>query len=260
VTDGGPGVAEPLLVVRDLRKSYGGVRAVESVAFQVQPGSLTGMIGPNGAGKSTVLGMIAGSIRPDGGTIFIAGGETTGLPPYRVGARGVIRTFQTASVFPRLTVLENLVLGARPGIGEGMLGALLRRRSWLHQEQSLARRGRALLEQLGLSQDEDRYAGELSGGERRLVEIGRAMMAEPMLLLLDEPMAGVNRTLGLTIERLLAELCASGMTILMVEHELNVVERLCSSVIVLVRGRVLLEGEMSEIRKSDEVRRAYLVG
>jgi ABC-type branched-subunit amino acid transport system ATPase component len=98
------------------------------------------------------------------------------LPPYRVAERGVIRTFQTASVFPRLTVLENLVLGARPGIGEGMLGALLRRRSWLHQEQSLARRGRALLEHLGLSQDEDRYAGELSGGERRLVEIGRALM------------------------------------------------------------------------------------
>ncbi len=251
---------EPLLLLRDLRRSYGGVRAVESVSFEVQQGSLTGIIGPNGAGKSTVLGMIAGSIRPDGGTIRIAGAETTGLPPYRVAQQGVLRTFQTASVFPRLTVLENLMLGARPGRGESIVGALCRRRSWRHEEQRVARRGRALLDSLGLSQDEDRYAAELSGGQRRLVEIGRALMAQPRLLLLDEPMAGVNRAVGLKIERLLAQLAARGMTILMIEHELDVVERICGSVIVMARGTVLLEGKMAEIRDSEQVRRAYLAG
>jgi neutral amino acid transport system ATP-binding protein len=260
VTRGERSVPEPLLVVRDLRRSYGGVRAVESVSFDVQRGSLTGIIGPNGAGKSTVLGMIAGSIRPDGGTIRVAGAEMTGSPSYRVAQRGVIRTFQTASVFPRLTVLENLLLGAGPGRGESIVGALVRRRAWRREEQQLIHQGRALLESLGLARHEDLYAGELSGGERRLVEIARALMAQPRLLLLDEPMAGVNRTVGLTIERLLARLSADGMTLLMIEHELDVVERICNSVIVMVRGRVLLEGNMAEIRDSEQVRRAYLVG
>ncbi len=260
MTRPGNSAPEPLLVVQDLRRSYGGVRAVESVSFSVQPGSVTGIIGPNGAGKSTVLGMIAGSVRPDGGTIRVAGVQTAGLPPYRVAQRGVIRTFQTASVFPRLTVLENLLLGARPGGGESITGALFARRSWRREEQRLAGRGRALLESLGLRRHEDLYAEELSGGERRLVELARALMAEPTLLLLDEPMAGVNRTVGVTIERLLARLAAGGMTLLMVEHELDVVERICDSVIVMARGRILLEGNMAEIRGSDQVRRAYLVG
>ena len=257
--DGGsaPG---PFLVVRDLRRSFGGVRAVESVSFSVPRGSLTGIIGPNGAGKSTVLGMIAGSVRPDAGTIWVAGAQTAGLPPYRVAQRGVIRTFQTASVFPRLTVLENLLLGARPGRGESVTGALLLRRSWRREEQRLVQRARALLDGLGLRRHDDLYAEELSGGERRLVEIARALMAEPRLLLLDEPMAGVNRTVGLEIERLLARLSADGMTIVMVEHELDVVERICDSVIVMARGRVLLEGNMAEIRENEQVRRAYLVG
>ena len=251
---------EPLLAVRDLRRSYGGVRAVESVSFSVGHGSVTGLIGPNGAGKSTVLGMIAGSDRPDGGTIRVAGDETSGLPPYRVAQRGVIRTFQTASVFPRMTVLENLLLGAPPGGGESITGALFARRSWRREEQRLVQRARALLESVGLGRHEDLYAQELSGGERRLLEIGRALMAQPRLLLLDEPMAGVNRTVGLEIERLLAGLSADGMTILMVEHELDVVERICDRVVVMARGTVLLEGSMAEIRGSEQVRRAYLVG
>jgi ABC-type branched-subunit amino acid transport system ATPase component len=253
-------VPEPLLAVRDLRRSYGGVRAVDSVSFDVPQGSLTGIIGPNGAGKSTLLGLIAGSIRPDGGTVRVAGADTTGLPPYRVAQRGVIRTFQTASVFPRLTVMENLLLGARPGRGESIIGALARRRAWRRDEEQLVQQGRALLESLGLRRHEDLYAGELSGGERRLVEIARALMAQPRLLLLDEPMAGVNRVVGLEIERLLARLSADGMTLLMVEHELDVVERICTSVIVMARGRVLLEGNMAEIRDSEQVRQAYLVG
>jgi ABC-type branched-subunit amino acid transport system ATPase component len=254
------GERDPLLMVRDLRRSYGGVRAVESVSFDVREGSLTGIIGPNGAGKSTVLGMIAGSIRPDAGTVRMAGTDMTRLPPYRVAQRGVIRTFQTASVFPRLTVLENLLLGAGPGRGESIVGALVRRRAWRGEEQQLVRRARALLSSLGLRRHEDLYAGELSGGERRLVEIARALMGKPRLLLLDEPMAGVSRTVGLEIERLLARLSADGMTLLMIEHELDVVERICTSVIVMARGKVLLEGNMAEIRASEQVRRAYLVG
>jgi ABC-type branched-subunit amino acid transport system ATPase component len=251
---------EPLLSVRDLARSYGGVHAVDGVSFNVPRGSLTGMIGPNGAGKSTVLGMIAGAIRPDRGSIQLEGQEIAGLPAYKTSHRGVIRTFQAASVFPRMTVVENLLLGVPPWYGERVGSALVRRRRWRREERAQVDRAHALLERLGLWSLGDAYAGELSGGQKRLVEIGRAMMSQPKLLLLDEPMAGVSRTLAPTIEALIAELRDEGITVLLIEHELALVERLCSPVIVLAQGRVLMQGEMDEARANAEVRRAYLVG
>ncbi|HLY49754.1 MAG TPA: ABC transporter ATP-binding protein [Solirubrobacteraceae bacterium] len=249
-----------LLSVRDLARSYGGVHAVNGVSFDIPRGSLTGMIGPNGAGKSTVLGMIAGAIRPDRGSILLEGQEIAGLPAHKASRRGVIRTFQAASVFPRMTVVENLLLGVPPWDGERLTGALVRRRRWRGEERNQIDRARSLLERLGLWSLGDAYAGELSGGQKRLVEIGRAMMSRPKLLLLDEPMAGVSRTLAPTIEALIAELRDEGMTVLLIEHELALVERLCSPVIVLGQGRVLMQGKMDEARANPEVRRAYLVG
>ena len=251
---------DALLAVETLAKSYGGVHAVAGVSFDVPRGSLTGMIGPNGAGKSTVLGMIAGAIRPDRGSILLEGQQIAGLPSYKTARRGVIRTFQAASVFPRLTVVENLLLGVPPWRGERIAAALFGRRRWRREERVQVARAYELLDRLGLSSLAEAYAGELSGGQKRLVEIGRTMMARPKLLLLDEPMAGVSRTLAPVIEALIAELREEGMTVVLIEHELALVERLCSPVIVLAQGRVLMQGEMAEARANPEVRKAYLVG
>lgn len=251
---------DALVVVDDVAKSYGGVHAVDGASFQVPRGSLTGMIGPNGAGKSTVLGMIAGAIAPDRGSIKLDGQEIAGLPSYRTARRGVTRTFQAASVFPRLTVLENLLLGVPPWHGETIPAALFKRRRWQREESDQVQRARDLLARLGISAMADTFAGQLSGGQKRLVEIGRAMMSRPKLLLLDEPMAGVSRTLAPVIESLIADLRNEGMTVVLIEHELALVERLCSPVIVLAQGRVLMQGEMHEARANAEVRRAYLVG
>jgi ABC-type branched-subunit amino acid transport system ATPase component len=249
-----------LLAVENLAKSYGGVHAVDGVSFEIPRGSLTGMIGPNGAGKSTVLGMIAGAIKPDRGSIRLGGDQIAGLAAHRTARRGVIRTFQAASVFPRLTVLENLLLGTPPWRGERISSALFLRRRWRREQQVQLRRAFDLVDRLGLAPVADAFAGDLSGGQKRLVELGRAMMAKPRLLLLDEPMAGVSKTLGPTIESLIAGLREQGMSVLLIEHELGVVERLCSPVIVMAQGRVLMQGEMEECRADPEVRRAYLVG
>jgi len=249
-----------MLVVNDLARAYGGVRAVDGVSFSVPAGSMAGLIGPNGAGKSTVLGMIAGAIRPDRGEILLAGEGIAGWSPVSVARRGVIRTFQTASVFARMTVLENVLLGVPPWHGERLRSAFVGRSAWRREEAAQVKQARELLERLDLGAHADAYAGELSGGQKRLVEIGRAMMAQPRLLLLDEPMAGVSRTLAAPIEALIEELRDGGMTVVLVEHELGLVERLCSPVIVLAQGRVLMQGEMAQLRADPEVRRAYLVG
>lgn len=248
------------LAVHGLAKHYGGVHAVDGVSFEIPSGSLTGMIGPNGAGKSTVLGMIAGAIKPDHGSVRLDGHDIAGLRSHRSARRGVIRTFQAASVFPQMTVLENLLLGAPPWSGERIYSSVFLRGRWRREERDQVAQAAALLERLELQRHADTYAGELSGGQKRLVELGRVMMARPSLLLLDEPMAGVSRTLVPVIEELIAELRDSGLTVLLVEHELAVVERLCSPVIVLAQGRVLVQGEMSEVRAHPDVRRAYLVG
>ncbi len=251
----------PLLEVRELRRSFGGVRAVDGISFQVDPGTITGLIGPNGAGKSTALGVIAGAIAPSGGTVRFDGEGVTGWSPMRLARRGLIRTFQISSEFARLTLLENLLVGSRMHVGESLLGALvLGPRAWRGRERELVRRARELLLRFQLAEKEDEYAGNLSGGQKRLLEIMRGLMAEPKLLLLDEPMAGVNPTLTRTIEGHLEQLRDDGLTMLMIEHELAVVERLCRRVIVMAQAKVISEGTMETVRKDQEVLDAYLVG
>lgn len=262
---GGPGQppageAGALLEAQGLRRDFGGVRAVDEVSFSVASGTITGIIGPNGAGKSTVLGMVAGEVRPDRGAIRFDGRDLVGVPPHKVARAGIIRTFQLASVFSHLTVFENLLMGDYAPHVESLWASLAGRRVWRKRERDRIDRAHQFLKQFDMAGVADMYGEELSGGQKRLVEIMRALMASARLLLLDEPMAGVNRTMGARIEEILIQLRSQGMTVLMIEHELEVVERLCDPVIVMARGRVLHQGTMEEIRRNHDVQKAYLVG
>ncbi|HVA91167.1 MAG TPA: ABC transporter ATP-binding protein [Chloroflexota bacterium] len=256
----GPSPGAPLLRVSNLRRSYGGVHAVDGASFEVRPGTITGLIGPNGAGKSTAIGMIAGAIVPSDGIIEFAERQVTRDPAYQMARRGLTRTFQLSSEFAKLTVLENLLIGAPGQRGESLWGALLGKRYWRRQERALVEQARDLLGRFAMTEKEEEYAGNLSGGQKRLVEIMRALMARPRLLLLDEPMAGVNPTLAGRIAGYLEELRDGGLTMLMVEHELAHVDRLCNPVIVMAQGKVLAEGTMAELRARRDVVDAYLVG
>ena len=250
----------PLLAVRDLSRDFGGVRAVDKFSFELPPGTATGLIGPNGAGKSTALKLIAGALAPDTGQVVVGAVNVAGWAPHKVSRLGVIRTFQHTSEFARLTVLENLLAAAPGQPGDSFGGSLLGRRHWRPRQRELLAQAAALLADFQLTELADEYAGRLSGGQRRLVEIMRALMARPKILLLDEPMAGVNPTLRLTIEEHLRRLRDGGLTMLMVEHELSSVERVCDSVIVIAQGKVLATGTMAELRSNKEVVDAYLVG
>jgi neutral amino acid transport system ATP-binding protein len=252
--------AEAMLTVRDLYRHFGGVLAVNGTSFAVPPGQITGLIGPNGAGKSTVLNIIAGAVRLDAGTITYRGHDITGQPSYQVARRGIIRTFQVAAEFAALTVLENLLVAAQLQRGERLWQAALGKRYWKQQERANVERARQLLARFDMSAKEDEYAGNLSGGQKRLLELMRGLMAEPALLLLDEPMAGVNPSLARRIERHLLDLCGEGLTMLMIEHELAVVERLCDPVVVMAQGRVISQGTMASVRADQEVLDAYLIG
>ena len=251
---------DELLSVDELHRDFGGVRAVNGVSFGVRAGGITGLIGPNGAGKSTVLTMIGGSLKPTAGSIKLRTEELAGMPPHQIARRGVIRTFQISSEFAMLTVLENLLVAAPHQHGETLWRALFRRRAWRKEETLSLKKARDLLSRFGMADKEDEYAGNLSGGQKRLLELGRALMAEPVLLLLDEPMAGVNPSLARRIEDHLLELRDEGLTMLMVEHELGVVERLCDPVVVMAQGKVIFQGSMEQVRANEGVLDAYLAG
>jgi len=221
---------------------------------------LTGLIGPNGAGKSTLLAILAGTLRASSGTVIYQGQDITGRPAFRRARLGLVRTFQLASEFKRLTVLENLLTAVPSNRGDTLRGAIAGRRYWKGDEAAAIARARAVLDRFGLEGIANSYAGDLSGGQRRLVEIMRALMAEPSMLLLDEPMAGVHPNLARRIGNELVALCQEGMTILMVEHELAIMDEFCDPVAVMAEGAVLAEGTMAQLRRRSEVVEAYLVG
>ena len=265
VSQPGPASADPgpspvVLRAAGLTRDFGGVRAVSDVSLAVRRGTLTGLIGPNGAGKSTLLAMLAGTLHPTAGTISYLGQDITARPAYRRARIGLVRTFQLASEFRRLTVLENL-LSAVPGhSGDSLAGAIRGRRYWGSDELAAIDRAQALLRRFGLLDMASQYAGDLSGGQRRLVEIMRALMTAPTMLLLDEPMAGVHPALARRIGQELTALCQEGMTVLMVEHELAIMDEFCDPVVVMADGAVLAEGTMADLRARSEVVEAYLVG
>lgn len=244
----------------ELTRHFNGVPAVAGVSFPLVNGRLTGLIGPNGAGKSTTLAMLAGTLPVSSGSIRYLGQDITAMPAYKRARRGLVRTFQLASEFKRLTVLENLLSAVPSQPGDSMRGALLGRRYWSAGEEQAIAEATTMLERFDLTKYANHYAGDLSGGQRRLVEIMRALMAGPTVLLLDEPMAGVHPHLAREIGHQLVALCEEGMTILMVEHELSIMDEFCDPVVVMAEGAVLAQGTMGELRNRSEVVEAYLVG
>lgn len=250
-----------ILDIANLSKAFGGLRAVDHCSLRVRRGRITGLIGPNGAGKTTVFNLVTGFVRADGGRILLRDEEITGLPPHEIFRRGICRTFQIPREFRGMTVLENLMLVPPDQVGEGLWGpwfipALVRRQEGRNRDKALK-----VLEFVGLIELKDEYAGSLSGGQKKLLELARAMMADPELLLLDEPGAGVNPTLMKAlvsyIQRLVEE---RGVTVLLIEHDMDLVMTLCDPIIVMAEGRFLLEGPPETIRKDPRVLEAYLGG
>lgn len=249
-----------LLAAKDVHRHFEGVRAVDGVSIEVPPGKITGLIGPNGAGKSTFLAVLAGTLPSSGGSVMFDGRDITHLPAYARARRGLVRTFQLPSEFARLTVLENLLVAAPHNRGDSLWGALRGKGYWMGDERRLVEQARGLLKRFGMTAKESDYAGTMSGGQKRLIEIMRALMLGPRLLLLDEPMSGVHPSIIEEIQHYLQELRKEGLTILMVEHELHLVERLCDSVVVMAQGKVIGSGTMASLRQQPEIVDAYLVG
>jgi ABC-type branched-subunit amino acid transport system ATPase component len=229
----------PVLVVDGVRKSFGGVTAVSGVSFALEPGRIYGLIGPNGSGKTTLFNCITGIERLDAGRVTLAGQRIDGLKPWQIARRGVGRTFQVIRVFPELTALENLLVVTRGARAEA------------------ERRGRELLEFVRLSQLADEYAGNLSYGQQKLVEFVRMLMTDPTLILLDEPAAGVNRTLLNDLLEAVTRLRDAGKTVLLVEHDMKVVMGLCETVFVLDHGEKIAEGPPGAIQADERVIEAY---
>jgi len=247
-----------LLDVRAVTRSFYGVAALRGVTLAVEPSRITGLIGPNGAGKTTLFNCVSGLVPPDAGRIVFDNTDITGARPDVIAQRGLVRTFQIARGFPRLTVLEHLLLHGQAQPGEKLSVALLRTAAMQKREATLYARAIEVARRLDLTRVLANTAAELSGGQKKLLEIGRALMAEPKMLLLDEPIAGVNPTLARAIGERLRELAADGITILLIEHQMDAIARLCDHVIVLAEGRTLIEGTFGTLAANPVVQEAYM--
>jgi len=247
-----------LLKVERLSKSFGGLQAVADLSFEVAEGQILGIIGPNGAGKTTAVNLVSGVIKPTSGQVLLGGKDVTGQAPHILVESGLVRTFQIARGLPRLSVLENLLLYGAHQPGERMLPALLRLASVRRREEALITRAVAIARRLNLFSVIGNPASDLSGGQKKLLEIGRALMTEPKLILLDEPVAGVNPTLAREIGEHLKSLVREGITILLIEHHMDMVARLCDRVVVLAEGRHLAEGPFDEVAANPAVQEAYM--
>ena len=252
------GPMTPALAVERLGLAYGGVAALDGVSFDVPAGLVTGLIGPNGAGKTTLFNVVSGLARQASGTVHLFGQDVTGLPPHRLARAGQVRSFQLARGLPALTVFEHLMLYGPQQPGERFWAALRRGKAVAAHEQALAERALAVGCRLGRAHVMDHRIGALSGGQRKLLEIGRALMPAPRLMLLDEPVAGVNATLAEAIGDHLMAIATEGTTVLLVEHDMALVERVCAHVVVMALGRRLAEGRFDAVREDAAVQDAYL--
>jgi ABC-type branched-subunit amino acid transport system ATPase component len=246
----------PILQVQGVRRSYGGLVAVSDCTFNVE-GRVTGLIGPNGAGKSTLVNIVSGTIRADQGSVVFNGTDITRYPSHRRARLGLARTFQLARQFQTLTALENVMVAA-PDADVTLTGALCRRGRMKASERAIVETAMTVLADVGLESKCDEYAGNLSGGQMRLLELARVFIARPKLILLDEPMAGVSPALIEDITEQLLRLARTGVSIILVEHNLNIVENVCDQVIVMANGGVLAVGTMEEHRENASVVEAYL--
>ena len=244
--------------VRDIKVHFGGVKAVDGATMSVERGSVTSVIGPNGAGKTTLFNLISGAIASDSGTVTFNGEEIQNLHPHQIAHRGMIRTFQGAKVIKRLSVVENVMLGSQKNPGERLSGFFNPRARSRHESES-RERAMSLLKQVGIDRFAEDYAGILSGGQRKLLDLARSLMAQPTMLLLDEPFAGVNPTL---VEKLLEVLNslrqAHQLSFLLVEHDLETVMNISDRVVVMAEGKVIADGLPNSIYDNELVIDAYL--
>ncbi|EYD73541.1 Branched-chain amino acid transport ATP-binding protein LivG [Rubellimicrobium mesophilum DSM 19309] len=248
-----------MIEVHDLHKHFGGFRAVDGASLAIRKGSITGLIGPNGAGKTTLFNVIAGRLSPTSGRVTMAGEDITGLPPHELFHKGLLRTFQIAHEFSSMTVRENLMMVPPNQAGESIWSAWFARGRIRQEERALARKADEVLDFLTISHFADEKAGNLSGGQKKLLELGRTMMVDARIVFLDEVGAGVNRTLLNTIADAIVRLNKErGYTFCVIEHDMDFIGRLCDPVIVMAQGKVLAEGSAREIMQNEAVIEAYL--
>ncbi len=248
-----------ILDVSNLSKNFGGLAAVKNCSLKIKKGTITGIIGPNGSGKSTLFNLIAGSLKPNDGKVIFNNNNITGLPSYELFSKGILRTFQIAHEFTNLTVLENLMMVPSNQSGEKLINAMFMRKKFKSEEDEIRKKAYEVIEFLNLKHLSNEPAGNLSGGQKKLLELGRTMMVDSKLVLLDEVGAGVNRTLlkdlGTAILRLNKE---KGYTFCMIEHDMDFISRMCNPVIVLSEGSVLFQGTPEEVKNNELVIESYL--
>jgi branched-chain amino acid transport system ATP-binding protein len=248
-----------MIEVDRLTKRFGGFTAVNEASLKIHTGSITGLIGPNGAGKTTLFNVIAGLHKPDGGSVFLDSEDITGLPPHDLFNKGMLRTFQIAHEFFSLSVRENLMMVPGQQAGESLRDVWFNGAKVREQEQNISRKADEVIEFLEISHVADELAGNLSGGQKKLLELGRTMMVDAKVVFLDEVGAGVNRTLLNTIGDAIIRLNKErGYTFCVIEHDMDFIEKLCDPVIVMAEGSVLAEGTLAEIKANEQVIEAYL--
>ena len=248
-----------MLKIKDLNKNFGGLKAVNNVNLEIDKGSITGLIGPNGAGKTTLFNTIAGLYAPDSGDVFLEEKNIAGLKPHELFSMGVLRTFQIAHEFASLTVLENLMMVPGNQRGEKLIYALFGDKTVKKEEEEIRAKAIEVIEFLNLKHLTQEIAGNLSGGQKKLLELGRTMMVEANLVLLDEVGAGVNRTLLNEISDAILRLNKErNYTFFVIEHDMDLIEKICDPVIVMAEGSVLFEGKFADVKSNEEVIEAYL--